>query len=149
MKTKVYKIDPRAVLPTYGTSRSAGLDICALEDTVIHRPRRPLPQLVRTGLVIIPPLGFNYLLYPRSSLGKKYPGIVLSNSVGVIDEDYTGIEDELLISLLNLSDDTYCIKAGAKIAQLVLRKNYRADVEEISYEHMEKRGNRGGFGSTG
>ena len=153
--TKVLRVHPDAILPSYGTDKSAGLDVCVTEDMEINpihlafqAQQLPNPQtLIPTGLVIIPPPGYHYLLFARSSLGKKYPGLILANSVGVIDEDYSGPEDQVYIPLLNTSNQTYCISAGEKIAQLVLRKNYRTDIQEITNELEGK--SRGGFGSTG
>ncbi|MBP6323285.1 MAG: dUTP diphosphatase, partial [Fusobacteriaceae bacterium] len=81
---------------------------------------------------------------PRSGLAIKH-GITLLNTPGTIDSDYRG---EIKIIVVNLSKDTYTIENGERLAQLVLQKVYKMDLEEVSELNITQR-NDGGFGHTG
>jgi dUTP pyrophosphatase len=145
LTTCIRRLHPAAILPTYATEKSAGLDVYTIQE------ERIVPStfiLIHTGLVVVPPMNYHFLLFARSSLGRDFPGLILSNGVGVIDEDYSGPEDELLIPLLNLSNNTYCINKGRRIAQLVLRQNFRTTLQEI-VDGNKLVCSRGGFGSSG
>lgn len=147
MKLTVYKKHIDALLPVFKTSKSACCDLFTLEEYYI----KPLETvLLRTGLVIVPPEGYHLQLYPRSSLMKGRAGLILSNSVGQIDEDYIGIDDEIKISLYNSHPtNMYKIDFRERIAQLELRKTIQCDIEEIYFEDIQNNRERGGFGSTG
>lgn len=149
MIVKFAKVDPRAKLPEYKTKGSVGCDICSLEDVVLKSQQL---TKVRTGLVAIIPNCYNcyWELFPRSSLGIKHPGVVLANSVGIIDHDFCGPTDEICVLLLNTSSHDTFIKSGDRIAQLVLKECLTPDIEEITLEEVERFNTpRGGFGSTG
>ena len=92
------KIHKDAILPTIATKGSVGYDIYALEDTWIEPGE---VKLIRTGLVAIPPDGFHFELVLRSSTPLKKEGLVLANSLGIIDRDYIGADDEIKIMILN------------------------------------------------
>lgn len=131
--------------PTYATPGSAGMDLCSAEsDYVTLSPGQS--SLFNTGIAIfIADPNYAGLVLPRSGLGHKH-GIVLSNSVGLIDSDYQG---QLKVSLRNTSRDVYNVFPGDKIAQLVI-----VPVAQVKFSVVEefsvptKRG-VGGFGSTG
>lgn len=131
--------------PGYMTAGSAGLDLCSAEpNTIKLSPRQSVAFNTGIALFIEDP---NYagLVLPRSSLGHKH-GIILSNSVGLIDSDYQG---EIKVSLRNTSDDDYNVRPGDRIAQLVIipvLQTLFTLVDEFSV--TTKRG-VGGFGSTG
>ena len=145
------KIHPDAILPTYGTKESVGLDLYLVEDVRIAPGEL---VLARTGLVVKPPLGTYFELVLRSSVAIKNPGLVLANSIGIIDPDYSGPTDELKIALLDTRFVTeafsgwkfYHFKKGDRIAQLILREAQRVRVKERKETSSTK---RGGFGSTG
>lgn len=145
MKATFYKLFSDAKIPYFAEKRSSGCDLCAYGDYEIYPSH---VQLVRTGIIAKPPFGFWWELCLRSSCPVKNPGLVLANGVGIIDESYCGINDELKIALLNTSHNVINISHGQRIAQLVLRKRYCLDVEEGNLEELKEVESRGGFGST-
>ncbi len=133
------QIDPRAILPTRGSSLSAGLDIYNIEDLTIGPAER---ALARTGLAVAIPEGYYGRVAPRSGLATQKGLDVLA---GVIDADYRG---EIICLLYNAGSATIKLSAGSKICQLIIEKIITpraAWADEIS---ATDRGT-GGFGSTG
>ena len=130
-------------LPAYETSSSAGLDVRAnLSEPIELKPMERV--LVKTGLFIEIPAGFECQVRPRSGLAFKN-GITVLNSPGTIDADYRG---EVGVILINLSNETFVIQDGERIAQLVFAKVEQAEWN-ISIELSETERGAGGFGSTG
>ena len=130
-------------LPAYETTSSAGLDVRASLDAPIEL--KSLERvLVKTGLFIEIPAGFECQVRPRSGLAFKN-GITVLNSPGTIDADYRG---EVGVILINLSNETFVIEDGERIAQLVFAKVEQAEWN-ISIELSETERGTGGFGSTG
>lgn len=130
-------------LPEYKTTGASGMDLLSSnsEDIVL----KPLERaLVPTSLFIEIPDGYEGQVRARSGLSIKH-GITLINAVGTIDSDYRG---ELKIPVVNLSDETYAIKPGERIAQLIISKYERAELVEVKELNESERGS-GGFGSTG
>jgi dUTP pyrophosphatase len=130
-------------LPSYETIYSAGMDLRAnvLEPSTL----KPLQRaIVKTGLFIELPIGFEAQVRPRSGLAAK-KGITVLNSPGTIDADYRG---EIGVILVNLSNEDFTIEHGERIAQLVIAKHERAVWEEVEELEETERG-EGGFGSTG
>lgn len=131
------------LLPAYATEGSAGMDLCAhIHESVVLEPLER--RLISTGLFIELPTGYEAQIRPRSGLALKQ-GITCLNSPGTIDADYRG---EIGVILINLSNEMQVIKAGDRIAQMVI-----APVTQISWEPATaltptNRG-AGGFGSTG
>jgi len=131
------------VLPSYETIYSAGMDLRAnvMESSTL----KPLQRaIVKTGLFIQLPIGYEAQVRPRSGLAAKM-GITVLNSPGTIDADYRG---EIGVILVNLSDENFTIKHGDRIAQLVIAKHERAVWDEVDELDETNRG-VGGFGSTG
>ena len=130
-------------LPTYATKASSGVDLMAAVDTPVTL--EPMERkIIHTGLKIALPEGYEAQIRPRSGLAAKY-GITVLNSPGTIDADYRG---EIGVILVNLSNTSFTIQPGDRIAQLVVAKFEQIDwlaMNELSYT---KRG-EGGFGSTG
>jgi len=141
-------LDPRLgqdfPLPTYATPGSAGLDLRAmLQADVLLEPGQSL--LIPTGLAIhIADPGLAALVLPRSGLGHKH-GIVLGNLVGLIDSDYQG---ELMVSCWNRGQDSFSLKVGERIAQLILVPVIQAQFELVEAFTDSERGS-GGFGHSG
>lgn len=138
---KIKKLDENAVLPEYKTKKASGMDISALTDVVVQPFER---VLVRTGISIELPEGFEGQLRPRSGTALKH-AITLVNCVGTIDEDYRG---EVCVPVINLSQVAYQIKAGERIAQLVVTPYEQCKIVEVSELSETERG-KGGFNSTG
>lgn len=131
-------------LPKRATEGSAGLDLYAFIDNEITIKPKELVK-IPTGICIeITDNDYVGLVFTRSGLGIKY-GITLSNSVGVIDSDYRG---EIIVGLINLSDNNYVLKPFDRFAQLVLVKSPQHEIEEVNFLSLSER-NTGGFGSTG
>ena len=130
-------------LPTYGTEASAGVDLRAnISDSIKLKPLER--TLVKTGLFIELPIGYEAQVRPRSGLAFKN-GVTVLNTPGTIDADYRG---EIGVILVNLSNENFTIENGERVAQMVIAKHEQANwklVEELS---DTDRG-AGGFGSTG
>ena len=130
-------------LPNYETIASAGMDLRANIDQSITL--KPLERtIVKTGLFIELPIGYEAQVRPRSGLAAK-KGITVLNAPGTIDADYRG---EIGVILVNLSNHDFTIENGERVAQLVIAKHERADWQEVDALSETHRG-EGGFGSTG
>ena len=130
-------------LPAYATSQSAGMDLRAnIEDAITLHPMER--RLIPTGLHIALPAGYEAQVRPRSGLALKH-GITVLNSPGTIDADYRG---ELMVLLINLSNEDFVINAGERIAQMVIAKHETAEFEEVEVLDETERG-EGGYGHTG
>lgn len=130
-------------LPHYGTEAAAGVDLRANIETPITL--KPLERtLVKTGLFIELPVGYEAQVRPRSGLAYKN-GITVLNSPGTIDADYRG---EVGVILVNLSNEPFVIENGERVAQLVIAKHEQAEWELVEELAETERG-AGGFGSTG
>lgn len=133
------QLDPRAVLPSRGSSFAAGLDIYSIEDLTIGPHER---AIARTGLAVAIPHGFYGRVAPRSGLAVKQGLDVLA---GVIDSDYRG---ELCCILYNTSNAYISLEAGSKICQLIIEKIITPNATWVADLDETARG-AGGFGSTG
>ena len=130
-------------LPNYETIASAGMDLRAnIQEQVTLQPLER--ALVKTGLFIELPIGFEAQVRPRSGLAFK-KGITVLNSPGTVDADYRG---EIGVILVNLSNEAFVIENGERIAQLIIAKHERAQWIEVQDLSETSRG-EGGFGSTG
>ena len=130
-------------LPSYETIASAGMDLRAdLIDSIILNPLER--AIVKTGLFIELPIGYEAQVRPRSGLAAK-KGITVLNSPGTVDADYRG---EIGVILVNLSNETFVVENGERIAQLIIAKHERAQWIEVQELSETSRG-EGGFGSTG
>lgn len=145
MKTKIEikKLDPRAVVPTYGTEFSAGADIYALTDGSVTIEAGD-SRLIHTGLAFAIPEGLVGLVFARSGMATKR-GLAPANKVGVIDSDYRG---ELMVCLHNHGGSAKTIECGDRIAQISFVPYYTADFSLVEELDETVRG-EGGFGSTG
>ena len=130
-------------LPAYETIASAGMDLHAnLSAPIILKPLER--TIIKTGLQIELPIGFEAQVRPRSGLAAKH-GLTVLNSPGTVDADYRG---EIGVILVNLSTTDFKIEDGERIAQLVIAKHERAEWIEVQELNETSRG-EGGFGSTG
>jgi len=131
-------------LPTYATQGSAGLDLRACVESITEvSPDETI--LIPTGIsIFIDDPSLAAVILPRSGLGHKH-GIVLGNLVGLIDSDYQG---PLMVSMWNRSHQSFTVKPGDRIAQLVFVPIVQADFEVVEEFSSSDRG-EGGFGHTG
>ncbi|MEQ1575775.1 MAG: dUTP diphosphatase [Vicinamibacterales bacterium] len=142
MRLNIRRLDSTIALPTYGTSEAAGFDLAAAHDVDVP-PRQIV--LVRTGLVIEVPPGHFLAILARSSTPLKR-GLVVPNGVGVVDPDYCGPHDEVMIQTLNITDSVVHVKKGDRLAQGIVLASPRVTWTEVT-EIRET--TRGGFGATG
>ena len=130
-------------LPAYETEHSAGMDLRAfIHDTILLAPMQR--QLIPTGLFIELPVGYEAQIRPRSGLALKH-GITVLNSPGTIDADYRG---EIKVLLINFGNETFEIKKGERIAQMLISQHTTAEFVLVETLSETNRG-EGGYGSTG
>ena len=144
MKINVNNLRDNAQLPFRATEGSAGadLDACIGEDIVLAPNER---KMIPTGIAIeLPDSGAGAFVFPRSSVSSKF-GVSLANCVGVVDSDYRG---EVIVPLINHSDESYTVHDGDRIAQMVIMPVILPEFTESDELGSTERG-AGGFGSTG
>lgn len=130
-------------IPAYETQQSAGMDLRAnISESIILKPLER--AIIKTGLYIALPKGFEAQVRPRSGLAAK-KGITVLNSPGTVDADYRG---EIGVILVNLSNENFVVQNGERIAQLVIAKHEHIVWSEVTVLDETERGS-GGFGSTG
>ena len=137
------KLDSDAIIPTKGSPHAAGWDLYALEETIV---RRNVSSMIKTGLAIAIPNGWEGQIRCRSSLGKK--GMIMPNGIGTIDADYRG---ELIVLATWIGEgDEFLIDKGERVAQLLFSRVPKVNFVERKLEELGKtvRG-EGGFGSSG
>ena len=131
------------LVPHYETSASAGMDLRAhINEPITLKPLER--AIIKTGLFIALPVGYEAQVRPRSGLAAKN-GITVLNAPGTIDADYRG---EIGVILVNLSNEDFIINDGERIAQLVIAQYKQATWVEVDILDKTERGS-GGFGSTG
>lgn len=129
-------------LPARQTAGSAGYDLASAEPDFIVQPLER--RLVRTGLAIAIPAGYEAQIRPRSGLALKQ-GLTLPNTPATIDSDYRG---ELMVAVINLGTAPVRVTRGMRIAQMVFARVELMELEEVPELPPSPRG-EGGFGSTG
>ncbi len=140
---KLKMISKSGIVPTYATEGASGMDLRAYtEDPIVLQPMER--KLIPTGLFVEIPRGYEGQVRARSGLAIK-KGIGLVNSIGTIDSDYRG---ELCVPLINFGSEPFEIENGDRIAQLVIAKYEKVEVELTDELEDTERG-EGGFGHTG
>ena len=130
-------------LPNYETLSSAGMDLRAnISEPITLQPLER--AVIKTGLFLELPIGFEAQVRPRSGLAAKN-GVTVLNAPGTIDADYRG---EVGVILVNLSNTPFTVENGERIAQMIIAKHERAEWELVTELSETVRGT-GGFGSTG
>ena len=139
----IKRLSKDVTLPKYETEGSSGLDLAAnIADQIEILPGKS--AIIPTGLAVAIPKRFEIQIRPRSGLAAKSQ-ISILNTPGTIDADYRG---ELKVILINLSDKTFIVEKGLRIAQMVLCPVIKAKLKEVKVLESTERGS-GGFGSTG
>lgn len=143
MKIKTKIVREGAKLPFRATDGSAGADVfaCIEKDVTVEAGKS---EMIPVGIALEIPAGFGGFMFPRSSLATKF-GITLPNCVGVIDSDYRG---EISVPVINLGSESFTVKNGDRIAQIVIMPYEAAEYESVTELSQTERG-EGGFGSTG
>ena len=141
MKVKIKRIDKSLPLPVYQTKGSVGFDISAREDTVV--PPKSV-AIIPGNIIVETPPGYMLLLALRSSTPRK-KGLHKPHGIGVIDNDYSGDNDEIGIQVYNSTDAEVKVEKGERVAQGIFVK-----IDKFEWEETDSMGkSRGGFGSTG
>jgi dUTP pyrophosphatase len=141
MIVNIKRVDPELPLPTYATAGSVGFDLICRENTEVAPSG--LARIPSNVIVETPP-GYMLLLTMRSSTAKR-KGLLIPNGVGIIDQDYCGDGDELLVSVYNFHPETAWVWRGERIAQGIF-----VPIARVAWHEVEHVGDgRGGFGSTG
>lgn len=139
MKIFVQKMDPSAKLPKYVYEGDAGMDLFSFENVEVKAGER---CLVSTGIKIVVPTGYAGLVWDKSGIATKHH---ITTIAGVIDSNYRG---ELKVALTNLGKESYNIKKGEKIAQMLIQPVVSGEIKEVKELEDTERG-EGGFGSSG
>ena len=143
IKILIKRLSKEVSLPKYETSGSSGMDLSANIDAKLNiEPGKT--AIIPTGLALSIPTGFEVQIRPRSGLAAKQKISVL-NTPGTIDSDYRG---EIKVILINLSQESFKVEKGLRIAQMVVCPVVQAQLKEVNDLNETGRG-EGGFGSTG
>ena len=141
MQVKIKRIDKTLPLPAYQTSGAVAFDLYSREDMTI------VPKtiaLIPTNLIIETPKGYMLTVVTRSSTPKK-KGLLVPHGIGIIDQDYHGEKDEIMLQVYNFTDRDAIIERGERVGQATFVRVDQCEWEEV--EEMKK-DSRGGFGST-
>jgi len=141
MEVQVIRIDKNLPLPKYETDGAVGFDLLTREDTLIEAKNL---GLIPSNLIVKIPKGYMLILASRSSTPRK-KGLSVPHGIGIIDQDYHGPHDELLIQVFNFTKQPITVKKGEKIAQGIFVKMNRFSFKDVN---IIKENSRGGFGST-
>ena len=142
MQVEIKRIDAELPLPQYESKGAVGFDLITRETTVVEPGKI---ALVPSNVIVKVPEGHMLIITPRSSLPRK-KGLVCPHSIGIIDRDYHGPSDELLVQVQNISEEPVTVERGERIAQGLFVRVDQAEWQEVD-DHKAK--TRGGFGSTG
>jgi dUTP pyrophosphatase len=141
LEVTIRRIDKDLPLPTYATAGSVGFDLLCREETEVA-PRKL--GLVPGNVIVRTPPGYMLLLTLRSSTPRR-KGLLIPHGLGVVDQDYCGEGDELMVQVYNFRDEAVTVKRGERIAQGMF-----VPVQRVTWHEVEDMGQgRGGFGSTG
>lgn len=142
MKVKIKRIDTSIPLPAYQTSGSVAFDLTSRLDMTV--PPKSLGA-IPVNIIVEIPVGYMLMVASRSG-GPKKKGLFVANGVGIIDQDYHGEKDELILQVYNFTDQEVNIAKGERIGQAVFVRIDKSEWEEVNEMSAES---RGGFGSTG
>lgn len=142
MLVSVSRIDSSLPLPPYASTGAVGFDLVTRVTTTVE-PRSI--ALVPSNVIVKVPEGYALFLVARSSLPRK-KGLIFPHAIGVIDQDYHGEKDELMVQVQNITDEPISVERGERIAQGIFVKVEQALWNEVVSHNAES---RGGFGSTG
>jgi dUTP pyrophosphatase len=142
MKVRIKRIDKSLPLPVYETQGAVGFDLLTRVETVV--PPQTLAR-IPGNIIVEVPKGYALIIASRSSMPSKH-GLIKPHGIGVIDQDYCGNTDEILIQVFNIKNEPVTIPKGTKLAQGLLVRVDQAQFEEVEEIKNES---RGGFGSTG
>ena len=141
LQVAIKRVDATLPLPAYATAGSVGFDLYCREETEVM-PRQ-LARIPGNVIVRTPP-GYMLLLTMRSSTARR-KGLLIPNGVGVVDQDYSGEGDEVMVSVYNFKDEAVRVARGERVAQGIF-----VPIVRVTWQEVDEMGQaRGGFGSTG
>lgn len=141
LEVTIKRIDTSLPLPTYATAGSVAFDLLCREDTEID-PRTL--GLVPANVIVQTPPGYMLLVSLRSSTPRR-KGLLIPHGVGIIDQDYCGDGDEIMLQVYNFLDEAVTVQRGERIAQGIF-----VPIMQVNWNEVDEVGKgRGGFGSTG
>jgi len=138
---RIEKVDSHAIIPTYAHSDDACCDLYIVEDYTIRKGQR---RLLRTGIAVEIPTGYELQIRPRSGLAFKQ-GLTLVNAPGTVDAQY---RNEVMLLIINLGQSPVTLRRGDRVAQMCIKPVYKIEFEEVDKLSDSDRG-LGGWGSTG
>ncbi|MBI5135674.1 dUTP diphosphatase [Candidatus Uhrbacteria bacterium] len=141
MMVRIHRIDPTLPLPAYHTPGSVAFDLYSRIDTTVA-PKAI--ERIPTNIIVETPEKYMLVVVPRSSTPKR-KGLSIPQGIGVVDQDYCGPNDEILLQFYNFTDHPVTIEKGERLGQAVF---VRIDKAEFSEEEIDA-ADRGGYGSTG
>ncbi|MBI2635877.1 dUTP diphosphatase [Candidatus Peregrinibacteria bacterium] len=142
LSVSLQRLDPSLPLPQYHSEGAVGFDLITRETTIIAPGAI---ALIPGNVIVKVPEGYALLIIPRSSLPRK-KSLVCPHSIGVIDCDYHGEKDEIMVQVQNVGGEPVTIERGERVAQGIFVKTEKAEWAEVDSHDKET---RGGFGSTG
>ncbi len=142
MRVRLKRVDTDLPLPRYESGGAVGFDLTVRQETVV--PSKGI-ALIPGNVIVEVPEGYALVVASRSSTPQKH-GLLKPHGIGVIDRDYCGPADEIMIQVYNMTDAPVTVPRGARIAQGLFVRVDKADFEEAD---DLKKPDRGGFGSTG
>lgn len=142
MKVGIKRVDKSLPLPKLESKGAVGFDFVARTDTTV--PPKQITLIPANNIIKVPE-GYALIIAPRSSTPRK-TGLMFPHSLGILDQDYCGPADEVLIQVYNFTSKDVVVRRGDRIAQGVFVKIEKPEWQEVNF--LDKP-TRGGFGSTG
>ncbi|MEK7680883.1 MAG: dUTP diphosphatase [Patescibacteria group bacterium] len=142
MKVKIKRIDTSLPMPAYQTAGSVAFDLYSREDVAIS-PKSI--ALIPTNIIVEIPKGYMLTVVTRSSTPRK-KGLMVPHGIGIIDQDYHGEKDEIMLQVYNFTEEAVKVEKGERVGQAAFMRVDCAEWEEVDIIKQES---RGGFGSTG
>ena len=141
MKVRIKRVDKSFPLPVHETKGSVGFDLICRKEKIV---KKNSAELIQVNIIVETPKGYMLMLAPRGSMFRK-KGLLMPNSIGIIDQDYCGDSDEIMLQVYNITNKPVIISKGEKLGQGIFVK-----IEQVEWEESEESmgENRGGFGST-
>lgn len=141
MKVRIKRVDKFFPLPIHETKGSVGFDLICREKKIVETNSA---ELIPVNIIVEIPKGYMLMIVPRGSMFKK-KGLLMPNSIGIIDQDYCGDNDEIMLQVYNITNKSVIISKGEKLGQGIFVRIDQVEWEETDRSMGE---NRGGFGST-
>jgi dUTP pyrophosphatase len=141
MKVRIKRVDKSFPLPVHETKGSVGFDLICRKEKIVQKNSA---ELIPVNIIVETPEGYMLMLAPRGSMFRK-KGLLMPNSIGIIDQDYCGDSDEIMLQVYNITNRPVIISKGEKLGQGIFVK-----IEQVEWKETEESmgENRGGFGST-